>query len=306
MLTVTLTPADSINSAIANLTQPATILLTRGVYCEKVLIDKPNVTIIGLSPADTVIAFDDCANKIHSDGKEFNTFRTYTLMVNAPNVTLKNLSVVNKTQNPAELGQAVALHVYGDNFHAANCEFASTQDTVFNGPLPSELITRYIGFLPDCQRNYKTQFRQFFHKCVIKGSVDFIFGCGDVIYYDCDVVSVPDGRKVGYVCAPAHELSQTSGISFVDCRFINGGVLPNSIFLARPWRDYGIATFVNCLMDNHISSAAFDKWNDTRRDLTARFAYSNCSLTSPVSWAKLLSKEQVDQLYFQISKYLNE
>ena len=57
------------------------------------------------------------------------------------------------------------------------------------------------------------------------------------------------------------------------------------IFLARPWRDYGLSRFENCSYGSHISPLGFDKWNDTDRDRTARF-YETPAVPGRVSWVK--------------------
>ena len=113
---------------------------------------------------------------------------------------------------------------------------------------------------------------QVFADCVIEGTVDFIFGCGDCLFENCEIRSLKDARNVGYVAAPAHSLEQKKGIRFVGCRFTcEEGVTPGSVYLARPWRDYGLACFENCSYEAHIHPAGFDPWSGTDRDRTARF-----------------------------------
>ena len=91
----------------------------------------------------------------------------------------------------------------------------------------------------------------------------------------------------GYLAAPAHALEQKSGFLFRDCRLTAAeGVEPGSIFLARPWRDYGLCEFVNCeTVGEHISPLGFDKWNDTQRDKTARF-YETPAVAGRVPWVR--------------------
>jgi pectinesterase len=152
-----------------------------------------------------------------------------------------------------------------------DCTLRSTQDTLFLGPLPDDLIVRYDGFLPDELRRGGVM-RQRFSECLIEGTVDFIFGCGESLFERCEIRSLCDARDIGYAAAPAHALAQTEGFRFVDCRFTaEDGVTPGSIYLARPWRDCGLCRFLNCRYDDHISPLGFDKWNDTDRDKTARF-----------------------------------
>ena len=152
-----------------------------------------------------------------------------------------------------------------------NCCLRSTQDTLFLGPLPSDLVGRYEGFLEDPLRCWGN-FRQQFHRCHIEGTVDFIFGCGLAVFEGCEIRSVKDARSVGYVAAPAHEPWQKEGFRFRSCIFTCAeGVGEGSVYLARPWRDYGMAAFENCSYGSHIAPEGFDKWSGTCRDRTARF-----------------------------------
>lgn len=291
-----LSPESSISKCIASLDGSDTIIhLADGVYTEKLLIDKPNVTFTGASREGTVISYGDFANKLHTDGKEYNTFRTYTVNVIADNVRFENLTIENTSKNPKEKGQAVALSLYANNISVKGCNLKSMQDTVFNGPLPTDLIERYIGFLPDRERVYdKASANQYFADCLIEGSVDFIFGCGNALYYNCEICSVFDGRGTGYVAAPAHAQGSEDSLCFINCRFTNDGVADNSIFLARPWRDYGKAVFINSVLGSHISVEGFDKWNDTDRDKTARFYEYGSGSDGRVSWTKALSDKEAE------------
>jgi pectinesterase len=152
-----------------------------------------------------------------------------------------------------------------------NCTLTSTQDTLFLGPLPPDLVERYEGFLPDELRR-DGDMRQIFENCRIEGTVDFIFGCGNTLFTDCRIHSRDDARNMGYVAAPAHSKSQKQGFRFENCQLTcDEGVAEGSIYLARPWRDYGMVRFQNCACGPHIASLGFDKWSGTDRDRTARF-----------------------------------
>ncbi|MDO5111035.1 MAG: pectinesterase family protein [Clostridia bacterium] len=293
---LTLTPGASIGAALNALPPEgdATLRLPAGVFREKVELTRPHTRLLGVSPEKTRIVFGDCANAIHADGQPYNTFRTATLRVLADNVCLENLCVENDAADPARNGQCVALYVYGDRFAARNCHFLSTQDTLFCGPLPDDLILRYDGFLPDAARYREGSLSQHYEDCVIAGSVDFIFGCADALFSRCTLRSVFDGRDGGFVAAPAHSLKQTRGFVFADCDFTGEGVSQGSVFLARPWRDFGKASFLSCCLGAHIAPALFDPWNDTRRDRTARFGYFDLggSRIAPVCWGRALTQEE--------------
>lgn len=281
--TIYASPEDNLQAVFDAAPENAVIHLARGVYRQKIVIRKGGLTLIGDGAGETVLVYDDYARKQHPIGGEYNTFRTYTLAVCADQVTMRNLSVVNDACSPEEKGQEVALSVCGTNFLMEDCVLTSTQDTLFVGPLPSDLIGRYEGFLLDELRRGFPMTQRFVN-CRIEGTVDFIFGCGDALFDRCEIRSIRDARNIGYVAAPAHSLAQTEGFLFRDCDFTcETGVEPGSIYLARPWRDHGLARFENCSYGAHIARAGFDKWNDTCRDLTARF-YETPAVPGRVSW----------------------
>ncbi|MDE6597090.1 MAG: pectin esterase [Clostridia bacterium] len=309
MKVLTLTPADDIQKAINELMGPAVVHLKKGVYRQKLEICADNITLEGEDEQDTVITYDDYARKIHADGREYNTFRTYTLCVTGNNVKLKNLTVENSNTDPKTNGQCVALSVHGKLFKAESVTLKSTQDTLFLSPFPDDLVIRYSGLTDD--ETYYDGFilrRQLygegenlhlFENCKIYGTVDFIFGCAEAYFKNCEIISIADNRNIGFIAAPAHSLKQEGGFYFIDCDIKNGGAEQSSCYLARPWRDFGKCAFINCKVGNHIKGVLFDKWNDTYRDKTARFYYYNldCAfIPAPVGWAKELDENQANYI----------
>lgn len=263
------------------------IRLAAGEYRVKAAVFTPGLTLCGAGAERTRIVWDDFAKKKDPAGVEYNTFRTWTVAVCADDVTMRDLSIVNDALRPEEKGQEVALTVYGDRFVMERCRLSSTQDTLFLGPLPPDLIERYDGFLPDHLRLDKPC-SQRFTDCLIEGTVDFIFGCGSAVFENCEIRSVHEARGIGYAAAPAHSLSQTEGFLFQGCRFTAEASVPDgSVWLARPWRDYGLCVFRDCAYGPHIAPPGFDKWNDTDRDRTARFC-EQPPVAGRVPWVRRL------------------
>lgn len=296
---VYLTPLDDLQKAFDSLKGGETVRLSKGEYRQKAVLAKDGVTLVGEGCGQTVITFDDYARKIHADGQEYNTFRTYTLCVTGNGVKLENLTVKNSNTDPEKVGQCVALSVHGKNFRASGCELVSTQDTLFLSPFPDDLVVRYRGFIPQEQLYCEGANVSLFENCRISGNVDFIFGCGEGYFRNCEIVSLDDKRGLGFVAAPAHSLAQENGFTFMDCSFAGGGAKDGSVYLARPWRDFGKCAFINCTLGKHIKSELFDKWNDTARDKTARFLYfglKSVAPLSPTSWAKELTAGQAKSI----------
>lgn len=281
---LSVTPADEVQAVLDTAEENAVIQFAPGVYRQKLVIRQPGLTLIGAGAEETKIVYDDYAKKINPQGQEYNTFATYTVAVCADGVTIRNLSICNDALHPEIKGQEVALSVIGTDFLMENCRLTSTQDTLFAGPLPPDLIERYKGFHPDELRR-GGEMKQCYRNCLIEGTVDFIFGCADALFENCEIRSLNDARNIGYVAAPAHSPEQEKGFLFRSCRLTcEEGVGIGTIYLARPWRDYGLVHFESCTYDAHIAPCGFDKWNDTRRDLTARF-YETPAVAGRVSWA---------------------
>lgn len=283
MQEIYVSPLDDLQAVFDAAAEGSVIRFAPGVYRQKTMLRTRGLTLIGASREETVLIFDDHAKKWHAIGWEYNTFRTYTLAVCADGITIRDMAIVNDAGSPEVKGQEVALSVLGDGFSMENCRLSSTQDTLFCGPLPDDLIGRYEGFLLDPLRR-GSPMRQIYQNCLIEGTVDFIFGCGEAVFENCEIRSLCDARDCGYAAAPAHEPRQQEGFVFRHCRFTcEEGVAPGSIYLARPWRDYGLCRFESCTYGPHISPEGFDKWNDTHRDQTARF-YESPATPGRVNW----------------------
>ena len=315
-------PNDDLPKILSEIAQPTTILLKKGVYSGKMLISADDVKIVGEDRETTVITNSDYARKPHPDGREYNTFRTFTMCFTGERCAIENLTVENSVQTPETHGQCVALSVNAKVFHAKNVDLKSTQDTLFTAPFPDDLIIRYSGltddktyydgFIPRKQLYMEGNSFHYFENCRIYGTVDFIFGGAQALFENCDLVSLSDKRGGGFVAAPSHSLKQEFGYLFYKCRFIGGGAAAESVYLARPWRDFGKCDFIDCELEDHISPVLFDKWNDTYRDKTARFSFYGLKGAKilPAGWSHGLSPERANEIINAFtalkSKYFGE
>lgn len=290
--------STSINETIKKCSDGDTILLEPGTYKEKVEIYKNNISIISIDKNKTIITNNDYYHKIMSDFNECNTFRTYSVYVGGNNVKFENITIENSSTPSKKYGQAVALHVTGDNFKCENCIIRSAQDTIFTGPLPKDLIERHKDYILNPLHTKGTPSRQHYLNCTIIGDVDFIFGCATALFENCTIKSIAriknnPNEPDGYICAPSHPKELDYGYLFYKCNIIADENVTN-VFLARPWRDYGIAAFIDCKLGSHINPKGFDKWQNTNRDKTARFyEYTeNHNLENRESWVNILTNDE--------------
>lgn len=244
------------------------IYIKKGTYKEKLIIPQwlQNIELCGENRDETIITYDD-----HANINKMGTFRTYTLKIEANDITLKNLTIEN---NSARLGQAVALHTEGDRLVFINCRFIGHQDTVYTG-MPYT--------------------RLFFKDCYICGTTDFIFGPSTAWFEDCTIESLVNS----YVTAASTPADAAYGYIFNNCRLIaKAGV--DKVFLGRPWRDYGYTLFMNCDLGAHIRPEGWHHW-EKQREQTARYLeYNNYGAGAQpqqrVSWSRQLTKKEAQQI----------
>ena len=295
----TINSSDSINETLSKMKEGDSLFLQNGIYKEKVVILINNILLEGESKDGVIITNHDWFTKIMPDFNECNTFRTATLLVAGENVTLKSLTVENSSVPSSKYGQALALYAEGDNFKAENVILKSAQDTLFTGPLSLDLIERHQGFLPEYQLRGKKS-RQIYSNCDIYGDVDFIFGAAQALFINCNIISIDRGGTDGidgFICAPSTYKEDKYGYLFYKCNLKKESGVHN-VYLARPWRDYGSAAFIECNLDDHINPEGFNPWGNTGRDKTARFYEYNekADLSKRVKWAKMLNKDEANAL----------
>lgn len=272
------TIADALHSLCPNQNTPVTIRLDAGVYHEKLQIQIPYLTLEGSSASQTIITYHDYAYEIMPDGLKRGTFFSYTLLVDAAHVTLKNLTVENSSGPSVACGQGIALYADGDFFTCIGCRLIGKQDTLFVGPLP-EKEYEPGGFRGPKEHSPRINTHQYYEDCYICGDVDFIFGSGSAFFEGCTLHSLmrDDTQQIqGYVTAASTPPDQTYGFIFSHCT-LTGNLPPQSVFLGRPWRDYAKTLFLNCTYGPHIHSLGFDDWGKTHAHETVLFAEYKCT-----------------------------
>ena len=284
---------SSIGSALAqipaNNTTPVIIEIAPGIYHEKLTLNKPYITLRGMSEnsSDTVISYDDYALDLMEDGSKRGTFRTYTLFIDTHDVTLQHLTIENASGDSATHGQAIALYADGDRLMIDSCRLLGHQDTLFTGPLP-EKERQPGGFIGPKQFAPRINGRHYYKNCYICGDIDFIFGSATAYFEHCIIESLLRTKTSaqsdalsdtsafpliqGYVTAASTPKGQTYGYVFSDCRFISKDCPAGSVYLGRPWRDYAKTILISCELGAHIHPAGFHDWNRENTHETVCYA----------------------------------
>lgn len=257
--------------------KPVMIHVDPGEYRERVEIRRPHVTLVG-ETADSVRIVGGLGAKMPSkDGSgvdgTLGTFRTYTVLVDADDVRLENLTIVNDAGDGREVGQAIALYADGDRLVVDACCIAGRQDTLFLGPLPPREV-KPGGFIGPKQFAPRRVGRQYFRRCRIEGDVDFIFGGARAYFEGCEIRSLNRNMDVnGYVTAASTPEGEPCGFVFHGCSFTAPqDVAPDSVYLGRPWREWAQTVLIDCWLGQHIKREGWWDWNKPAAHERAHYA----------------------------------
>jgi pectinesterase len=269
---------EAVNAVRDHVQTRFVIEVKAGTYAEKLVIPawKKNILIIGENKENTIITNADYSgkpfpNKDFTGNAKYSTYTSYTVLVQASDCILENLTIENTA---GTVGQAVALAIEGDRFAAKNCSILGNQDTLY---------TSKDG-------------RCYFESCLITGTTDFIFGEATAVFNKCTIKSLANS----YITAASTTKEQTFGYVFFDCALI---ALPqiNKVFLGRPWRPFAKTVFLRCNLGAHVVAEGWNAWAGdplfTDKDKTAFYAeYANSGLGSStanrVSWSRQLTNKQ--------------
>lgn len=243
------------------------IVILSGTYRENVYLYGSHITVRGLGRVE--IIGSKYALETGEDGQPIGTFQTATFFVNGEHIRLENLTITNDSGPGEKVGQALALYVEGTNFEAENCTLKAHQDTLCVGPLPAKQKDGTSMPHKLIRQVYKRQNAYFLH-CYIEGTVDFIFGGGEVRFELCQIHSLerPENRE-SYITAPSTQEGE-EGLSFHDC-ILTADPGVRNVYLGRPWRAYGKAVFENCRIDAHLHPEGWEDWRNAENRTTARF-----------------------------------
>ena len=216
---------SAFNAVAVNNAVPFLIFIKNGVYNEYASLpaNKPFVHIIGQN-RDGVIISGNRYSGLVSGGVTYSTSTCQTLELMAGNVYCENFTVRNTAGVSA--GQAVALKAYGDKVTFANIKLTGYQDTHLTG----------TG-------------RQLYKNSAIHGTVDFIFGGGNVFFDECLIYC--EGRSGGdVITAPSTGASMQWGYVFNNCTIDGDAATQNNQYLlGRPWQNAPRSVYINTTMN---------------------------------------------------------
>lgn len=254
------TVQEAVDKVPSNNKSRTVIRIKPGIYVEQVRVpaDKPYISFIGESAERTKITFN-LSNKAAG-----STSASYSVYIGGHDFYAENITFENSFGAGS---QAVAVLVEADRAVFKNCRFLGWQDTL-----------------------YAKNGRQYYENCYIEGHVDFIFGQAAAVFENCHIRSKGDG----YIAAPMRfAADEPSGLVFIRSKLTSENTR-DGIYLARPWRDYGRAVFIDTRMDAAIRPEGWHYW-EPQREKTAYFAEYNstgsgANAAARAKWARQLTE----------------
>ena len=259
----------------------AEIEIGPGIYREKLVCEKQNITLRGAGADQTRVVWGDGGKLPHPDGRPTHTFRSYTAFFSGENLTVEDLTIENDAGPGAQVGQAVAAYVDSARAVFRRVKLLGNQDTLFCAPLP-EKEREKDGFLGPRGLAPRRASAQYYHKCEIAGDIDFIFGN----HIPHSYVTAPSGKADGL------------GFVFWDCDFVSD-CPAGSVYLGRPWRPEGKTAVLDCRLGAHIAPEGFSPWNDRADTNLAAFAEAGSNGPGAVprpGWVHALTASQAAEL----------
>ena len=258
------TVGDALTGQAVNGGARVVIYIRNGRYREKLTIDRPRVTLRGESRDGVVITFDAASDTPAPGGGTYGTRGSFTLRIVAPDFRAEHLTIENGFD------------------YAANAAKPDSDRTKFRNPQGVALMTDLgsdraafvdVALLGNQDTVFTNSGRAWFYRCRITGHVDFIFGAGQAVFEECDIVSKDRGSRTnnGYIAAPSTNAAQPYGLLFLRSRLQkeSSTMAPNSVSLGRPWHPFadpqavGSAVFVECVMEDHIATKGWERMSST-------------------------------------------
>ena len=275
--------------AITDDSKRSIIYVKPGVYSEKLVVVKKNVSLIGEDRDKVVITWNECSttstlqnDTYHTGITSTGTDASYSMLIAADgfygeNFTVRNdYDYINGTEGNK---QAVALeHINSDKAVLKNIKMVSFQDTYY----PKSAKKRV--YLKDCY---------------IQGGTDYVFGSGTAFIDGGVMKNVAGGQYMTAASDPAADQEFGIVISGVEASYADttGFGDKRKFYLGRPWKLGATTTYINTTFEKDmIQPAGWADWSGAINDANysefgSVFADGDeaADLSKRVSWSSVLT-----------------
>lgn len=216
------------------------IYVEPGYYYEKPVLDIPNVTIVGSSREDVILAYYSGAGNIKPSGSgTWGTQGSAVLSIksNAFNVTVANMTIINEFDYYNETvadKQGVAMVNEADKALFYQVTFKGIQDTL-----------------------YAKSGRQWYLNNYIEGAVDYIFGNGGPAFFEDNTIhTIYRSNANGVIATNQGENNTNKPLDYAYVFYNNMFTTDNTsrtVDLGRPWRPIARISYINNTFQNGMT-----------------------------------------------------
>jgi pectin methylesterase-like acyl-CoA thioesterase len=220
---------------------------------------KNNVSLIGQSKEGVIIKGSNYVG--NADAGNPGTDNCAVIDILSDDFYGENFTVIN-TAGVAQTERAVCIRTKGDRVAMNNVSLQGGQDILYT---------------------HTTTGRQYYKNSKFSGTVDYIFGGGDVLFDDCEQFVVArkgaDATKPCVITAPSTVNTLEWGYVFLN-NTINGDSSQDGVYqLGRPWQNSPRSVWINTTMnvipvaagwgDMQVAPALFAEYNSLKGNGTA-------------------------------------
>jgi len=172
--------ATVLDDAPVDSTKPYVIFIKHGRYYEKLDIVKPFIAFLGESRGKTILTYDAASDTKKPDGTTWGTSGSASITIRAPDFRAENLTIENGFDYPGNAAKANT-----DPTRIANAQAVALKTDKGS----QRAVFKNISLIGYQDTLYADSGTHYFSQCSISGNVDFIFGAGQAVFDDCDIIS---------------------------------------------------------------------------------------------------------------------
>ncbi|PIA37926.1 hypothetical protein AQUCO_02900052v1 [Aquilegia coerulea] len=184
----------------------------------------------------------------------------------------KTIVTGNKSKKDSSTDQSATFAAMGNGFIAKSMGFRNTAGPECEQALALRVESDMSAFFDCSMEGYQdtlfTQLnRQFYSKCNIYGTIDFIFGYAAALIQNSKIiVRKPMAGQFNVITASGREQPQTnSGIVLQNCHIVSDFEFVPQIksYLGRPWKAHSMTMIMQTHIGNFIDPEGWTPWNLT-------------------------------------------
>ena len=262
------------------------ILVKEGVYYEKIIVDKPHITLVGELGKNVTLVYDDHLTEAE-DATNRLSATTATIRISATDFSAENIIFANSASGAENVEQAVTMYIEADRAQFHHCGFLGRRDTLVTAPTPLHIIDKENEGRPVHLS------RQYFRCCYFEGDSNFLAGSSTAIFEYCKIHSL-NHLGTGYITTASTPMGHYFGYVFKNC-LLTGDAPKHSTYLGRPWKNCPKVAFIQCTLGEHIHPQGWEDASMCCDFVESGNVGAGADLLARSPWSRTLTTEEASR-----------